>query len=83
MNGRTRRDDLEPFSGVLRSLIRDLFKSQPSGERKTVVLHLEKQVEKVVSSSIGANGPSARRVDIGARLSGKDIEKGVVGAKTK
>ena len=83
MNGRTNRGDLEPFSGVLRSLTRDLFKYQPSGERNPVVLHLEKQAEKVVSSLIGADGPSARRMDIGARLSGKDIEKGVVWAKTK
>jgi len=31
----------EPFSGVLQSQTRDLFKSQPSGERKSVVPRLE------------------------------------------
>ena len=31
--------DAEPFSGVLQSLTRDLFKIQPPGEWKTVVFH--------------------------------------------
>ncbi|MBP5671748.1 MAG: hypothetical protein J6X49_05120 [Victivallales bacterium] len=31
----------EPFSGVLQSQTRDLFESQPSRERKTVVPRLE------------------------------------------
>ena len=55
--------DSEPFSGVLQSQTRDLFKSQPSGERIIVVFRLEKQAEKVVWFLIGANGPSARRMD--------------------
>ena len=62
-DGRTRRGDLEPFSGVLRSLTRDLFKSQPPGERKTVGFRLGEGFEKVIPSLIGANGPSARRMD--------------------
>ncbi len=53
----------EPFSGVLQSLTRDLFESQPSGERKIVVFRLEKQAEKVVWFLIGVNGPSARRME--------------------
>ena len=61
-DGRTSRGDLEPFSGVLLSLTCDLFESQPSGERKTVVLYLGEKVGKVVSSLIGTNGPSARRM---------------------
>ena len=59
------------------------FQISVLGRTEVTVLHLEKQAEKVVSSLIGANGPSAWRMDIGARLSGKDIEKGVVLAKTK
>ena len=62
-NGRTSRGGSEPFSGVLQSQTRDLFESQPSRERKTVVFRLEKQAEKVVPSLIGANGPSAWRMD--------------------
>ena len=52
----------EPFSGVLQSLNRDLFESQPSGERKTC-FPSQKKAEKVVWFLIGANGPSARRMD--------------------
>ena len=44
-------------------LPRDLFESQPSGERKIVVSHPEKQAEKVVWFLIGTNRPSARRMD--------------------
>ena len=40
-DGRTRRGNSEPFFGVLHSRTRDLFKSQPPGEQKTVVLHLK------------------------------------------
>ena len=45
-DGRTRRGDLEPFSSVLQSLTCDLFESQPSGERKPVVLHLGKRLKR-------------------------------------
>ena len=61
-DGRTSRGGSEPFSGVLQSLTRDLFESQPSGERKIVVFRLEKQAEKVVWFLIGADGPSAQRM---------------------
>jgi len=38
-NGRASRGGSEPFSGVLQSLTRDLFKIQPPGEWKTVVFY--------------------------------------------
>jgi hypothetical protein len=63
--------DSEPFSGILQSQTRDLFKSQSSGERIIVVFRLEKQAEKVVWFLIGANGPSARR--IGGRVRNETI----------
>jgi hypothetical protein len=59
-DGRTSWGGSEPFSGVLQSLTRDLFESQPFGGRKTVVFRLEKQAEKVVWFLIGVNGPSVR-----------------------
>ena len=46
MDGRPTRGDLEAFSGVLRSLTRDLFESQPFRERKTVVPRLENSPRK-------------------------------------
>ena len=55
--------DSEPCFGVLQSLTRGLFESQPSGEWKTVVFYLGQKAGKTVSSLIGANGPSARRRD--------------------
>ena len=54
--------DSEPFSGILQSQTRDLFKSQPSGERIIVVFRLEKQAEKVVWLLIGVKGSSAQRM---------------------
>ena len=54
----------ESFSGVFKSLTRDLFESQSSRELKNVVFLLKKNgFEKVVLFLIGVNGLSARRMD--------------------